>query len=214
MDAERFPVVILAGGKSTRLGRDKASELLAGVSLLQRALDACAGLVSRHLIVTARGQTLPPVTATVPIDVIEDEYPETGPLGGIYTGLATLSREAGPEALALVLACDLPLLQPVLLRELLRLAPGHDAVVPVNGGLPEPLCAVYRARCNEPARRLLDEGSYKVAGLFERVETLLIAEPEWRRLDPDGLSFLNVNREEELRRALELIEEAGPRGPR
>jgi molybdopterin-guanine dinucleotide biosynthesis protein A len=206
-------VIILAGGKSTRLGRDKASEVLAGKTLLQRAVDACDGLASRYVIVTARGQRLPRLTARVPIDPVEDVYPETGPLGGIYTGLRAIAGGAlGASAPApqigacLVLACDLPLLQPDLLRELLRIAPGQDAVVPVKDGLPEPLCAVYTVGCIEPGRRLLEAGSYKVAGLLEQVDALLLPESQWRVLDPDGLSFLNVNREDDLARARELLE--------
>jgi len=224
MDATTCPVVILAGGKSRRLGRDKASEVLAGKTLLQRAIDASATLASLYVIVTARGRQIPAIDSAVPVSTVEDSYPETGPLGGIYTGLSALTpgpqdqtspllqRQAGGRGEgfpALVLACDLPLLQPLLLRELLRLAPGHDAVVPVKDGLPEPLCAVYSTRCVEPARRLLERGAYKVAGLFDDVDTLLVPESHWRTLDRDGLSFLNVNHEEDLLRAHALIENPG-----
>jgi molybdopterin-guanine dinucleotide biosynthesis protein A len=125
----------------------------------------------------------------------------------MYTGLLNLTAGA---ASALVVGCDMPLLQPALLRELLHLAPGHDAVVPVKDDLPEPLCAVYTQACLEPARRLLERGAYKVAGLFDDVRAVLVPETRWRDFDPEGLSFLNVNREEDLARARELIEGAPP----
>jgi molybdopterin-guanine dinucleotide biosynthesis protein A len=207
MENASAPVIILAGGKSTRLGRDKASEVLGGRTLLQRAVDACVGVASRYVIVKARAQALPALSVSAPVDRVEDAYPETGPLGGIYTGLTALvaAAEAGP---ALVLACDLPLLQPALLRALLRLAPGQDAVVPVRDGLPEPLCGVYSTRCTEAAKRLLDAGAYRVAGLVDAVEARYVQEEEWRQWDAEGLSFLNVNREEDLARARALLERA------
>jgi molybdopterin-guanine dinucleotide biosynthesis protein A len=207
MEDEPAPVIILAGGKSTRLGRDKASEVLAGRTLLQRAVDACAGVASRYVVVRARGQALPALEASAPVESVEDAYPETGPLGGIYTGLTALAgaAEAGP---ALVLACDLPLLQPSLLKGLLRLAPGHDAVAPVRDRLPEPLCAVYSVRCAEAAKRQLDAGAYRVAGLLEAVDARYVPEGEWRPWDAEGLSFLNVNREDDLARARALLERA------
>jgi molybdopterin-guanine dinucleotide biosynthesis protein A len=100
----------------------------------------------------------------------------------------------------------MPLLQPALLRELLRLSPGHDAVVPTRDGLPEPLCAVYSTACIDAARQLLERGVYKVAGILDGVDALLVPEAQWRPFDPEGLSFLNVNREADLEQAKALIE--------
>jgi molybdopterin-guanine dinucleotide biosynthesis protein A len=196
--------MVLAGGRSTRLGRDKASEVLTGKTLLQHAIDACESVASRYVIVTAKGQRLPQVLSSTPANVVEDLYRETGPLGGIYTGIRALDGEL--EDAALVVACDMPLLQPALLQTLIRHAPGHDAVAPVRKGLPEPLCAVYTARCLEPARRLLERGAYKLSGLLDEVDTLKVPEDEWRKFDPEGLSFLNVNREEDLEQVRRLIE--------
>ena len=215
MQDARCPVIILAGGKSTRLGRDKASEVLAGRTLLQSAVDATASLAEWYVIVTAQGQQLPAVETTVPIRTVEDAYAETGPLGGIYSGLVAMTEGSdvqgqapfrrGRGSHALVVACDMPLLQPALLRELLRLASGYDAVIPVRDGLPEPLCAVYSTACVEAARGLLERGAYKVTGLVDAVDALRVPEAQWRPFDPEGLSFLNVNREEDLEHAKALI---------
>ena len=209
-------MIVLAGGKSTRLGRDKASEVLAGKSLLQHALDACDGLASRFVIVVAQHQRLPDLSTDTPVQIVEDAYPETGPLGAIYTGLITL-RDTPPATaaltdessdIALVVACDMPLLQPALLRELLRLASDRDAAVPIREGQPEPLCAVYSTACIESARLLLERGAYKVAGILDVIGARMVPESDWRHFDPDGLSFLNVNREEDLALAKRLIEDA------
>ena len=199
MNREPVSAVILAGGLSSRLGRDKAAELLLGRSLLQRVIDRLEGLVDEYVVVTAAGQTLPSVKASASLRAVEDEYPRIGPLGGIYTGLSAMQARR-----AITVACDMPLLQPALLMELLRMAPGHDAVVPLNG-LPEPLCAVYAAACLPAIRERIDAGEYKVTGFFEAIDVLYVEPDAWRRFDPDGLSFLNVNRGEDLRRAEELL---------
>jgi len=199
VNREPVAAVILAGGLSTRLGRDKASELLLGRSLLQRVIDRLEGLVSEYVVVTAAGQTLPPIAATAPLRPVEDAYPGVGPLGGIYTGLSMMNTRR-----AVTVACDMPLLQPALLAELLRLAPGHDAVVPHNG-LPEPLCAVYAQSCLPAIEQRINAAAYKVTGFFDSIDVLYLQPEDWRRFDPDGLSFLNVNREEDLRRAEALL---------
>ncbi len=193
--------IILAGGRSTRLGRDKASEVLLGRTLLQRAVDAFAGIADEYVVVTAVGQTLPRVETQVRLRVVEDAYPQTGPLGGIYTGLRAMEAAQG-----IVVACDMPLLQPALLLELIRLAPDADVVVPLQDGLPEPLCAAYSKACLEPIRACLERGAYKVTQCFEALSPRYLRPEEWQRFDPDGLSFLNVNREEDLARARGLLE--------
>src|SRR5689334_13502332 len=96
--------IILAGGKSTRLGRDKASELLLGVSMLQRVVSRVEALASEVVIVRAAGQTLAALTASVPVRVVEDALAEKGPLGGIYSGLRAIDMP-----LAITVACDMPL---------------------------------------------------------------------------------------------------------
>jgi molybdopterin-guanine dinucleotide biosynthesis protein A len=199
VNQDRAAAVILAGGLSTRLGRDKAGELLLGRSLLQRVIDRLAGLVDEYVVVTAAGQTLPHVEADAPLRAVEDLYPRVGPLGGICTGLAAMQAPR-----AITVACDMPLLQPALLVEMLRLAPEHDAVVP-RDGLPEPLCAVYGKTCLDAIRNRIDGGTYKVTGFFESVDVLYVEPETWRRFDPEGVSFLNLNREEDLRRAELLL---------
>jgi molybdopterin-guanine dinucleotide biosynthesis protein A len=199
---EPVSAIILAGGQSTRLGRDKASELLLGRSLLQRVVDRLDGLVDEFVIVRATGQALPPIASTVPLRVVEDDFPRIGPLGGVYSGLS-----ATKEPRAITVACDMPLVVGALLAELLRRAPGHDAVVPVNGQ-PEPLCAVYAMSCITAMKARIDAGEYKVTAFLETIDVLYVEPEEWRRFDPEGLSFLNINRDADLRRAEHLLARA------
>jgi molybdopterin-guanine dinucleotide biosynthesis protein A len=197
--------IILAGGRSTRLGRDKASEILLERSLLQRAVDHLDGVVDEIVVVKARGQELPATVATTLLRVVEDAYPGTGPLGGIYTGLVAMEA---PVAVAV--ACDMPVLQPALLAELLRMLPGHDLVAPVKEALPEPLCTAYAKSCIDTIRARLEAGDYKASGYFDEVDALLVEPDVWQEFDPHGLSFLNVNREEDLDRVRHVLESLAP----
>jgi len=184
-----YGAIVLAGGKSTRFGRDKASELLLGRPLLQHVLSRLGDVVAEFVIVKARGQALPSFEAPGPVTVAEDLYPESGPLGGLYTGLSALRAEA-----ALAVACDMPLLQPALVDQLFGLLPGHDVVVPVSEDYAQPLCAVYTKACLGPIRRRLEAGQFKLMGFFEDVRVLEVPPESWRRSDPEGLSFRNLNR--------------------
>ena len=199
--APNAAAIVVAGGKSSRLGRDKASELLLGRPLLQHVLDRLAGVVDEIVVVRAEGQTLPELTAPVMLTVVEDVYAGAGPLAGIQAGLAAARAPVG-----LVVGCDMPLLQGALLAELLCLAAGHDLVVPLNEGLPEPLCAAYARTCLPAIEAQLAVGEYKVTSFYGQVQARFLQPEEWRRLDPDGLSFLNVNDAAQLQRVTELLD--------
>jgi molybdenum cofactor guanylyltransferase len=198
-DKSSAAAIVLAGGKSTRLGRDKAREPLLGRPLLQHVLDRFEGIVEECVVVKAIGQKLPEVTAPG-LKVVEDCYPETGPLGGIFSGLSAIEAERG-----MAVACDMPLLQPRLIAELLRLGPDYDLIVPVSEEYPQPLCAVYAKACLEPMRRQLEAGNYKITAFFGSLKPHYLRPDDWRPFDPEGLSFQNLNREEDLRRAADLL---------
>jgi molybdopterin-guanine dinucleotide biosynthesis protein A len=124
---------VLAGGKSTRFGRDKALELLAGEPLITRVLSRLSGVTDESVVVVndeRRWDELPPPEGTI---VAVDAYPGGGSLGGIFSGLRAASAEW-----SLVVACDMPFLNPRLLSRMLELRAGHDVVAPVIDGRPEP----------------------------------------------------------------------------
>jgi molybdenum cofactor guanylyltransferase len=201
--ARKYAAIIMAGGKSTRLGRDKASETLLGRPMLQHVIDRVSRVVDEIVVVKARGQTLPEVTSELPLRVAEDLYPDCGPLGGIYTGLS--STDAGRS---LAVACDMPLLAEPLLRELLRRSDGCDVVMPVLA-YPEPLHAVYGRACIDPIRERLDAGQLKITNFLGAVHVCYAREDDCRRFDPDLRSFSNTNTEEDLNRARELLATEG-----
>lgn len=193
--------IILAGGASTRLGRDKGSEPLLGKPLLQWVAGKVAQVAAEVLVVKAAGQKLPPLEADRPLRVVNDVLPARGPLGGIYTGL----REARFD-LALAVGCDMPLLCVPLLQELLRLSEGYDVVMPTRRGRTQALHAVYRGSCLEPMRRELEAGRLKVIAFLPAVRVRYVDEEVWTRFDPEGLSFFNVNTEEDVRRAADILQ--------
>ena len=194
--------VILAGGTSRRLGRDKASEVLLGRTLLERTAERLVPLVDEIIVVRRAGQSIPELDLPVPVVVVEDAYPDTGPLGGIFTGLRAASSER-----CLVVACDMPLLQASLLRYLAACATGHDGAVPVNKErFPEPICAVYGKRCLPAMERRLREGLYKITAFFGLVDINLIPFADWQPHDPGALSLVNANTEEALGRVAGVIE--------
>jgi molybdopterin-guanine dinucleotide biosynthesis protein A len=194
-----FGAMILAGGRSSRFGRDKASEPLLGRTLLQHVVDRVAPLVQELIVVRAAGQQLPSIESPLAIRIVDDAYPGAGPLGGIYTGLSAATAER-----CLAVACDMPLLAAPLLRELQRRAAGCDVVMPVLE-YPEPLHAVYSRVCLEPMRVRLDAARLKITGFLGAVHVCYMHEAECRAFDPELRSFVNTNRGEDLQRVEALL---------
>ena len=183
---------ILAGGRSTRMGADKAFLEFRGETLLSRALFLARSLTAEVSIVGERNR----FAAFGP--VIEDLYPERGPLGGIH---AALSASAG--ALNLVLAVDTPLLTSALLRFLVEQARASSAVVTVPrvaGGF-QPLCAVYRPAFRETAEAALRQGRNKIDPLFSALPLRVLEEEELARFEFLPEMFDNLNTREDLERA-------------
>jgi molybdopterin-guanine dinucleotide biosynthesis protein A len=125
-----------------------------------------------------------------------DAVPDAGPLGAIYTGLTQAGQGAG-----VFLAVDLPFVPAGLLGRLLELAEGHDAVVPVSPGGPQPLCAVYKATCLEPIRRRLDAADLKATSFWPDVRVLQAGESLLQGFGALEAIFRNVNTPDDYERA-------------
>ena len=189
---EDVTAFVVAGGKSSRMGQDKALVKLGGRTLLERALELARGVSSDVRVV---GQT-EKFAAFAP--VIEDVFRDQGPLAGIHAAL----RAAGTD-LNLVLAVDLPFLNSDFLRYLIAQARATTALVtvPRAGGGWQTLCAVYRRGFAEYAEESLREGKNKIDPLFTRVQTKVIEESELRQHGfPPGI-FQNLNTPEEFEQA-------------
>jgi molybdopterin-guanine dinucleotide biosynthesis protein A len=198
-------LVILAGGKSSRMGRPKAWLPFHGQPMLTRVLSRLAPLFEERVVVRALGQELPEVEARF----VEDEEPGLGPLAGLAVGLAAVTHP-----LAFAVSCDAPFVDPRVVAHLVvRCQPPYAAVVPLWEGRLQPLHAVYRADNAPILRRLLAAGRRRPVDLFTEVPTLEVPEAEIRALDPDGLIFMNTNTPEDWERALALAAEREPPMP-
>jgi|SRR5215207_938897 molybdenum cofactor guanylyltransferase len=176
---------VLAGGASRRMGRDKATLAVGGVELASLALAAAARVAHPVVLVAPEGHPARRVAAPAVAD------PGLGPLAALAAALDALEAEH-----VLVLAGDHPGLRVELLARLVALAGEAEAVACRRGPRLEPLVAVYervpalaaaRARLAGPA------GGRSLTGLLADLGTLVVEEPEWRRLDPDGRSFVDLD---------------------
>jgi molybdopterin-guanine dinucleotide biosynthesis protein A len=179
---------VLAGGRSSRMGVDKALLRLGERSLLERALEMVSALASCSYIVglKARYSSFG--------ETIEDIYPGCGPLSGIHAALTATSTD-----LNLILSVDMPLMTPEFLRWLIEKSRASEEwiVLPEIAGGPQPLCAIYRRRVAAVAGEVLRAGDYKVARLFDRVSTRIVTEPEIFAAGFSPEIFRNINTPEE-----------------
>ena len=188
------------GGRSTRLGRDKALEPFGTSNLLERVLSRLSLFKSDIIIVAHARQELSSVVQNRKLRVVFDIYPDKGPLGGIYTGLFTSTTPYN-----LLVAGDMPFLNVDLLRYMIQLSSEFDLVAPRKGNYFEPLHAVYSHACLKPIEDMLKQGELKIDKLFDRVKVRYIDSKEIDRFDPQHLSFFNINTEADLKKAKELI---------
>ncbi len=180
---------ILAGGKSTRMGSDKAFVNLDGRTLLARAIDSIGGVTSDVHIVGDFEKFSPFAP------VIEDKFPGCGPLAGIHAALSSSGSD-----LNLILAVDLPFVSAALLEFLISLAENSSAIVTVPrvGERLQPLCAVYRRPFATLAEAALRAGEYKIDPLFSKTETLIVEEAELQAAGFSPRCVHNVNTPAEL----------------
>jgi molybdopterin-guanine dinucleotide biosynthesis protein A len=175
---------VLAGGRSSRMGSDKALLLFHGQTLLQRTLQTAAAVVSKTVIVG------PKQRYAALGEVIEDIYADCGPLSGIHAAL-----QATDTDLNLVLSADMPLMSSAFLFWLVRQAAAteHLITVPHLLGGPQPLCAVYHREVRQAAEQALKEADYKIAHLFAKAPTRSITEQEIMAAGFSPELFVNIN---------------------
>jgi len=184
---------ILAGGKSTRMGADKAFVMLDGRTLLARGLELARSVTSDVRIVGDPAKFAPFAP------VVEDVFCGCGPLGGIHAALRASQTE-----LSLILAVDVPFVSAALLQYLIKRArDSANATVTVArvGGGWQPLCAVYRREFADAAEQSLHAGRYKIDTLFDATSTQVISEEELAAAGFSASMFRNLNTREELEAA-------------
>ncbi len=190
--------IILAGGKNQRLRnvRSKALQTIGGKSLIECITERVRPLTNQILVVTSREQFNLPAACRA--EILVDLYPDKGPLGGIYTGLL-----ASRSSHSLVVACDMPFLNTELLHYMVELSGGFDAVVPLlEEEMVEPLHAIYSKNCLGIIKTQLERNQLAVDSILDTVSVKYVKRAECQRLDPQLLSFFNINDHSDLARAV------------
>jgi molybdopterin-guanine dinucleotide biosynthesis protein A len=191
--------IILAGGKSTRLGHDKVLEKVGNTSLLEQVISRIDPLCKEIIIVTAKERTFTQLANHQKIRIVSDIFPGRGSLGGIYTGLVE-----SKSFYNLALAVDMPFINQSLLKYMISVSKGFDFVLPRVNGLFEPLHAVYSKKCVKPIESIFNDGKKMIIELFNYVKVKYIEAEEVDRFDPQHLSFFNINTMEDLELAKKI----------
>jgi len=194
--------IVLAGGRSTRLGHDKVSLVIGGEGLLQRTINHLKQLNQEIILVLAQGQSLPELDNSTDVRLAMDVELGRGPLIGVYSGL-----KVSDDDYNVVVACDMPFLNIELLRYMIGLVPGFDIVIPRIGDKVEPLHAVYSRSCLDIIERMMREGNLKVSNLLELVKVRYIDGDELDKFDPDHRSWFNINMPADLKEAERILME-------
>ena len=189
--------IILAGGTSRRIGKSKARLVIGGVSMLERVARA-VGAVCDETIVAGR---LESAEAWPQLDAkwVDDPPDIAGPVAGLIAGLRVASNDT-----CLVVACDMPFLNPELLEHLLETSVSHDAAVPRINSRAQSLHAAFSRSCHRRLKALVVSGSPSMQSILERLDVHWVDEATCRSIDPRGLSWFNVNTPDDLERAREV----------
>lgn len=189
--------MVLAGGKSRRLGFDKALVTLDSEQNLMASAVATLKRVSSDVMVVGSDDTRQGVDARVVTDV----FPGKGSLGGMYSGLLRAEYHH-----CLVVACDMPFVNVDLLAYMVSCPRDYDVLIPRIGDVLEPLHAIYSKDCLPYMRELLVRDHLKIIDFFDEVRVRYLEADDIDRFDPEHLSFFNVNTPEQLARAKRIAD--------
>jgi len=192
--------IVLAGGKSRRLGIDKALLKLNDERLLTRILDTLCTLSDDLLVVTDDKVEL----THLGVRIVPDIHPGLGPLGGIYSGLLAMRYERG-----LVVGCDMPFLNVHLLRHMILLSQDFDVVIPRIQANTEPLHALYNKACLGAIEDSFSRGRRRIVSFFSQVRVRYVEAGETDAFDPEHWSWFNINTPAELELACKWAKKGG-----
>jgi len=188
----KLSVVVMAGGKSSRMGTDKSFVPVLGRPMVEHVLGKVLDLGQETIIIANEPENY----RYLGLPVFSDLQKNCGPLGGIFTALSVTTHPY-----ILVVACDMPWLNPSLLEFLLSLRVTADVIVPRWNDYPEPLHAVYSKSCLGPVEQNIQAGNLKTISFYGEVNVRYVDRDEICHYDPHGISFANINSPEDLRKA-------------
>jgi molybdopterin-guanine dinucleotide biosynthesis protein A len=188
--------VILAGGLSKRYGQNKAFLEVGGIRLIDRITEGMQNIFKQLILVTNEKKGF----EYLGIPIIEDLIKGLGPIGGIYTGLMSISDQAG-----FFVACDMPFINKQLVRYMVDIKYNHAAVVPSVGNEVEPLHAIYSQSCLKTIKNLIDSKNYQVRHFYDQISVRYIKEDEIRKFGSPSKAFLNINTPDECAKIQSLM---------
>ena len=185
--------IILAGGKSSRFGSNKAFVEISGIPLIERISLLMRSIFEQVILIS----NTPDEYSFLNLPIHADHIPGLGPIGGIYTGLDIISNHSG-----FFVACDMPFINPELIRYMVDIKDEFDAVIPRVSRFVEPLHSIYGRTCLNQIKKLIESGIYQTFRSYQKLNIRYVEEEEIRAIDPELKSFLNINKPDELNNIL------------
>ncbi len=186
---EDVSIAILAGGQSSRMGRDKSFVELMGKPLIAHVIERVRQLSLPMMIIANQPESY----QAFGLPVFTDVLPNRSSLAGLYSAIYH-----SPSDYTLCVACDMPFLNPALLTYMIGLSTGYDAIVPIIGDHPQGLHAIYRKACLAPMLQHLEQNHLRIRDLYVLINTCRVDEDTLRQHDSNLDSFINVNTPEAL----------------
>jgi len=184
--------IILSGGNNRRMLRNKAFLQIGQKAIIEREIEILSTLFSRIIVVTNSLET----HKHLGVDLVSDIVPDKGSLGGIYSGLIASKEEHN-----FIVSCDLPFLNAGLISYMVEITNGYDIVVARLGRFLEPLHAIYSRHCLIAIKRQMDRNELRIQSFFKEMRVKHIRKSDIKKYDPQGITFFNVNTENDLRKA-------------
>lgn len=183
--------VILAGGENRRMNFPKALLEVGGRKIIERSIVLLKDAFDRVVIST----NSPELFFNLGLPMVGDVIDHRGPMTGIYSSLISTSEEA-----VFVVACDMPFVNEGLVKYIVKLYREQDAVIPLYGGLPQPLLGVYSRAVAPRMESAIFSGRKGLREFLSEIRTHFVEEDDVRLMDPEGKSFININTIQELKK--------------
>ena len=192
---------ILAGGKSTRMGKeDKSLLVINGITFIESIRNKLGEYFTEILVVSDKGERFEEMGFLVYPDLIADK----GPLGGLYTALSLSQTKK-----IFLVACDMPLLNEVLVSNFISQVSDEDVLIPLHNSNPEPLFAVYDRNCLPSIINNIENEKLDMTSFFSGLNIRYLEEKIWREWDSEGISFRNINTPEDFEFSKKINEGGG-----
>ena len=187
--------VVLAGGRSSRFGANKALARWQATTMVEQVVNSLLIVMPNVLVVTKKPAELA-FLEKPGVRVIKDLHKDGHPMGGLFTALKRLKTSH-----AFVAACDMPFVRPELIEKLWLARADYDAAIPVWQGRRQPLCGIYSRQCLGLIRACIGQEALGITNLFDCLRTRFMLEQEIQEVDPQGLSFMDIDTPEDYQRA-------------